>query len=307
MELGFIGLGRMGAGMVERMAKRGVRVVAYNRSPEKTKRIARKGAIPAYGIDEMIGKLPKRRIVWTMLPAGQATDDMINEVLKHLKRGDILIDGANDFYENAERHDRICREKGVIFFDCGVSGGVWGLKNGYTLMIGGDKSHFKDIEPACRALAPKGGYAYFGPAGSGHFVKSVHNIVEYVYLQGLAEGVGLLSSFKHPIDLRKATSVWQPASVIRSWLLDLTTSALGKPDFSDIEPKIGSVTIEELERTKNAVGGYAPAFDVATAIRKDTSGNFVLGKRLIAAVRNEFGGHAVERSSSTASKRRNER
>lgn len=296
MKIGFIGLGRMGSGMVERMVKHGIDVVAYNRTAEKTRGIVKKGAIPAYSLDELVSKLPNRKIVWIMLPAGQATDDMISEVAKHLSTGDILIDGANDFYQNAERHDSFCRKLGITFFDCGVSGGVWGLKNGYTLMIGGNKRYFKLIEPACRALAPKGGYAYFGPAGSGHFVKSVHNIIEYVYLEGLAEGAGLLSRFKYPISLRKAASVWQPASVIRSWLLDLTARALERKDFGNIEPKIGSVTIQELESTKNAVGGYAPAFDVATAIRKDTTHNFVIGKRLIAAVRYEFGGHAVEKS-----------
>lgn len=294
MKIGFVGLGRMGMGMVERMSDRGIGVVAYNRTAERTKEAARKGATASYSLEEMVRKLPSRKVVWIMLPAGDATETMIRSVLALLRPGDIIVDGANDFYGNAERYSKLCSKRGVRFFDAGVSGGVWGLKNGYTIMVGGPRRDFKAIEPFCRALAPKGGYAYFGPAGSGHFVKSVHNIVEYTYLQGLAEGVELLSRFKHPIDIAKATSVWEPASVVRSWLLELTTRALKRKDFRRIGTAIGSVTIDELQSTKNAVRAYAPAFDVAVAIRKDRSGRFSLGKRTIAAVRNEFGGHAVE-------------
>jgi len=295
MKIGFIGLGRMGYGMVERLLNNNLEVVAYNRSPEKTKEIAKKGAIPAYELEELINNLPEKKIVWVMLPAGEPTDAMIKKLIPMLKKGDIIIDGANDFYQNAEKHDKWCKEHDIYFFDCGVSGGIWGLEKGYTLMIGGPQSQFKHIEPFCKTLAPKGGYGYFGPVGSGHFVKSVHNIIEYTYLQGLAEGIELLDKFKHPIKLDKATSVWQPASVINSWLLDLTTKALRRPDFKDIGTEIGSVTIDELRKTKEAVKGYAPAFDIATKIREDKSDKFSLGKRTIAAVRNEFGGHKVEK------------
>jgi 6-phosphogluconate dehydrogenase len=295
MIIGFIGLGRMGFPMTERMIKNGIQVVAYNRSPEKVDLIKKKGAIPAYSIEEMLSKLPLRKIIWLMLPAGKPTDDMIKEIMPKLSKGDIIIDGANDFYGNAERHDAMCKKKGVHFFDIGVSGGIWGLKNGYTLMIGGNKTQFKTIEPLCKALAPQKGYGYFGPAGSGHFVKSVHNIVEYVYLQGLAEGVEILSKFKHPIPIDKVTEVWEPASVVRSWLLELTTRALRRPDFESIGTSIGSVTIDELNATKKSVKAYAPAFDVAVAIRRDKGKKFSLGKRTIAAVRNEFGGHIVEK------------
>ena len=212
-----------------------------------------------------------------------------------MRHGDSIIDGANDFYQNAERHAKLCAKKGVYFFDVGVSGGVWGLKNGYTLMVGGPKNQFKKIEPLCKALAPKGGYGYFGETGSGHFVKSVHNMVEYVYLQGLAEGVETLRRYKQPIDAAKVTSVWEPASVVRSWLLELTTVALQRSDFKNISPKIDSVTIDELNKTLKAVKGIAPAFAVATKIRRDKSNNFILGKRVIAAVRREFGGHGVRK------------
>ena len=230
-----------------------------------------------------------------MLPAGKVTDNMIKKLLPLLSKGDIIVDGANDFYENAEKHDKLCKKHGVYFFDCGVSGGIWGLKNGYTLMVGGPKNQFKYIEPFCKALSAKNGYGYFGNVGAGHFVKSVHNIIEYVYLQGLAEGVELLSKFKQPIDIVKATSVWRPASVVNSWLLDLANASLKRPDFKKISPKIGSVTIDELKKTAKSVKGYAPAFDVATKIRQDKSKRFILGKKTIAAIRWEFGGHAVKR------------
>ena len=295
MKIGFIGLGRMGFSMCERMLKHDIQIVAYNRSIDKTKALAKKGAIKSESIEELIQKLPKRKIIWLMLPAGEVTDKTILELLPLLKKGDIIIDGANDFYENAEKHNQECKVYDVNFFDIGVSGGIWGLKNGYTLMVGGKKELFKDIEPLCKALAPKNGYAYFGPAGSGHFVKSVHNIIEYVYLQGLGEGVELLSKFKHPIELQKATKVWEEASVIRSWLLELTTKALRDKDFKNVGTAIGSVTIEELQATKNSVKGFAPAFDAAVRMRKDKTNTFALGKRTIAAIRKEFGGHAVEK------------
>tara|TARA_Y100000310_G_C20698427_1_gene827401 strand:+ start:2492 stop:3391 length:900 start_codon:yes stop_codon:yes gene_type:complete len=296
MQIGFIGLGRMGLGMSERLIKNKFQIVGFNRSPERTKIFAKKGGRPTYSVEELVEKLPNKKIVWLMLPAGKPTEDTIKKLIKLLKKGDIIIDGANDFYKNAEKHSKLCSKKGIHFFDCGVSGGVWGLKNGYTLMVGGPKSQFKYIEPLCKSLAPKKGYGYFGKAGSGHFVKSVHNIVEYTYLQGLAEGVELLNKKLPKIDIKKATEVWGPASVINSWLLDLTNKALNRKDFSKIGTKIGSVTIQELQDTKKAVKGYAPAFDISVKIRK-TKGKqenkFKLGKRTIAAVRNEFGGHAV--------------
>jgi 6-phosphogluconate dehydrogenase len=295
MDIGFIGLGRMGFPMCERLIKNNMRVVAYNRSPDKVSELVIKGAVGVSTIAELVRQLPEKKVIWLMLPAGEVTDAMIKELLPLLKKGDIIIDGANDFYKNAQKHDVWCKKKGIHFFDCGVSGGIWGLQNGYTIMVGGPKEEFHRIEPFVKALAPEHGYAYFGPAGSGHFVKSVHNMVEYVYLQGLAEGVETLSKFEHPIDIAKATKVWEPASVVRSWLLELTTKALQRPDFKDIGTEIGSVTIEELNATKRSVKAYAPAFDVAVKIRRDKTDKFSLGKRTIAAVRNEFGGHAVQK------------
>lgn len=293
-EVGMIGLGRMGFGMSERLLKHKIRVIVYNRSQDKVAQIARKGAIPSKNLKDLVDKIKsKKKVVWLMLPAGKISTNTIKDLLKLLSKGDIIVNGANSFYKNAEKDDKLCRKKGVKFFDCGVSGGVHGLKNGYTLMIGGSKNEFKHIEPICKVLAPIKGYGYFGEVGSGHYVKSVHNIIEYTYLQGIAEGVELLN--KKNINLAKATEVWGPASVINSWLLDLTTKALKRSDFKHIGTEIGSVTIQELEETKKSVKGYAPAFDVAVKIRKDKSSKFSLGKRVIAAVRNEFGGHSVKK------------
>lgn len=295
-QIGFIGLGKMGFGMSERLLRHKCQVVAYNRSSDKTKKLARKGANAAFSYEELLEKLPNKKIVWLMLPAGKPTNDTIKKLIKLMNKGDIIINGANDFYKNAERHAKLCKKKGVNFFDCGVSGGIFGLKNGYTLMVGGPKKQFKYIEPFCKALAPVKGYGYFGPTGSGHYVKSVHNIVEYVYLQGLAEGVELLSKKSPKIDIKKATEIWIPASIIKSWLLNLTNKALNRPDFNKIGAEIGSVTMEELQKTNKSVKGYSPAFDAAVKIRKDKNKKrFSLGKRVISAVRNEFGGHKFKR------------
>lgn len=282
-------------GMTERLLKHNVRVVAYNRSQDKVKQITRKGAVPARSIEEMVGRLPARKIIWLMLPAGLPTDAMIKQLLPLLNRGDILIDGANDFFGTAQRHAKLCARRGVHFFDCGVSGGIWGKKNGYTLMFGGPKGPFPSLEPIAQALAPRGGYGYFGEAGVGHFVKSVHNIIEYIYLEGLGEGFELLQTFPKKIDLIKVAEVWQPSSVIRSWLLDLSTTALKRPDFKKIAPRIDSVTMEELQKTILTVKGDAPAFVAAVKTRKDQSKRLMAAKRLIAATRREFGGHGVKK------------
>jgi 6-phosphogluconate dehydrogenase len=298
-KIGMVGLGRMGFDMSQRLLKKGHKVIAYNRSPDKVREIAKKGASAAFSIEELVGKLgdgKDRRIVWLMLPAGEVTEKMIRKLLGLLKKGDVIVDGANAFYKEAEKHGKLCEKKGILFFDCGVSGGTHGLERGYTLMIGGSKKAFKYIEPFCRSLSPKKGYGYFGETGKGHYVKSVHNIVEYVYLQGLAEGVELLD--KRNIDLKKATEVWGPASVINSWLLDLTNTALKKPDFKKIGTKIDSVTISELMKTKNSVKGFTPAFDSSVKVRKSKGKEekkFKLGKKTIAAVRREFGGHKVRK------------
>ena len=294
MKLAIIGLGRMGFSMVERLVKNKHQVVAHNRTKEKVDEIAKKGAIPAYSLQEVVDKLDDKKIIWLMLPAGQITDDHIEKLLPLLKADDIIINGANSYYENAQRQSKLCSKSGVHLFDVGVSGGIWGLTRGYALMIGGPKAQFKFIEPFCKTLAPKEGYGYFGESGMGHYVKSVHNIIEYSFMQGLAEGVELLERKK--LDYKKAAKVWQPASIVSSALLDWMVDAFERPDFKDLSTKIGSVTIEELTQTVESVKGFAPGFQEARKIRLDTpEGKFDLGKKVIAGIRREFGGHAVEK------------
>ncbi len=291
--IGFIGLGRMGFSMSERLLRRGIGVIAYNRTPEKTRQLMKKGAVGVFSLEELVQKLHgKRRIVWMMLPGGNTTNAMIQKILPLLKKGDIVVNGANALYTEAQKHARWCEKYGVQYVDVGVSGGIHGLARGYALMIGGGASAFKRIEPVCRALAPKNGYAYFGAAGMGHFVKSVHNIVEYVYLEGLAEGAVLLK--KQGIDVQKAGRVWQSGSIVSGVLLDWMISAIQRKDFSRIAPHISSVTEGELAATVRSVSGFAPAFHAAMNVRSGKKqSEFDFGKRLIAAMRREFGGHAV--------------
>jgi 6-phosphogluconate dehydrogenase len=294
-EIGFIGLGRMGYGMSERLLRKGFKIVVYNRSQDKVRAIVKKGAKGAKDVEDLVSKLDSPRIVWLMLPAGKVTNEMINQLIDLLDKGDIIIDGANAFFKDAEKHGKLCAKKGIHFFDVGVSGGIHGLKKGYTLMIGGPKKQFSQIEEFCKALAPKGGYGYFGLAGSGHYTKAVHNIIEYIYLEGIAEGIEMLD--KKNIDIEKALNIWAPASVIKSWILDLAVLALGRKDFGKIKGEIRGVTMKELKDTKKAVGGYLPAFDQAVKIRKDSlrrSRKLLLGKKMIAAIRREFGGHSIE-------------
>lgn len=295
-----IGLGRMGYNMSLRLARSKKHVVVWNRSYDKTKALSRNKYIDgAATLVELVDKLGKgKKIIWLMLPAGAVTDNMIKELLPLLRRGDILINGANSFYKNAQRQATWCKKKGIHLFDAGVSGGVHGLTRGYALMIGGPKSQFKYIEPFVEILAPKKGYGYFGPVGSGHFVKSVHNIVEYVFMEGLAEGAELMGDFEHKIDVHKAFQSWQPASIVTSSLLDWAVDAMERPDFKTLEPNIMSVTLEELTDTVQAVKGtgYAKAFNESRGVRCCSPKNqFVDGKRLIAGIRREFGGHAVSK------------
>ncbi|MGB0757279.1 MAG: NADP-dependent phosphogluconate dehydrogenase [Patescibacteria group bacterium] len=296
MTIGIIGLGRMGYHMAERLLQHKKSVSVYNRTYSKTQSLMRKGAKGGKTLAEFIDTLDnKKRIVWLMLPAGKVTDNMISELIPHLKRGDIIVNGANAFYKNAQAQSKLTERYGIHLFDAGVSGGIHGLERGYALMFGGPKSQFKYIEPFAKVLAPKDGYGYFGDVGAGHYVKSVHNIVEYVYMQGLAEGVELLDGFEKPIDYKKAAKVWQPASIVSSALLDWMVDAFSRKDFKKIKTDIGSVTLQELTDTVRSVKAYAPAFEVARKIRLDKTKKFTLGKRVIAAIRREFGGHAVRK------------
>src|SRR3989344_8684829 len=233
MKLGFIGIGRMVFNMVLNMKDHKVEVVAYNRSPEPVKKIKKKGIRVAFSIDELMKKLPKQKIIWIMVTAGKPVDAVIKELLPYLNKNDIIIDGGNSFYKDSVRRYNYLKKKKIHFLDIGTSGGLSGARYGASLMIGGDKKIFKKIEPVCRAVSAKNGYAHVGPAGAGHFVKMVHNGIEYAILQAYADGFGLLCKGPYKnLDLRKIAATWKNGSVIRGWLVELAEEGFKK------EPKL---------------------------------------------------------------------
>jgi 6-phosphogluconate dehydrogenase len=296
MRIGFIGLGRMGANMVRRLLRNGHEVVAYNRTAEKTKEIAGEGAEAAFTIEELVGKLKKPRAVWIMVPAGDATEAQIEELLEHLEKGDTIIDGGNtNFHDDQRRHPAL-KKKGIDYVDAGVSGGIWGLANGFCLMVGGDPEPVKRLEPAFKDLAPVGGYLHTGGPGSGHYVKMVHNGIEYGMMQAYAEGFEIMHASDYPLDLQSIAKLWNHGSVVRSWLLELLEPALaGDQNLSRIKGWVadsgeGRWTIQE------AIDKDVPAPVITLSLlmrfrsRQDDS----YGAKVLAALRNEFGGHAVK-------------
>ncbi|HEU5376508.1 MAG TPA: decarboxylating 6-phosphogluconate dehydrogenase [Ktedonobacteraceae bacterium] len=297
MDIGFIGLGRMGANMVRRLLRDKHRVVAWNRTAAKTDEIVSEGAEGAYSIPELVEKLPTPRIIWVMVPSGQATDDMINEVAPLLAKGDIIIDGGNSNYKDSIRHGQELSAKGFQFMDAGTSGGIWGLKVGYCLMVGGEKATFEHVEPLLKTLAPPDGYLHCGPYGAGHFVKMVHNGIEYGMLQAYGEGFEILKASQYELDLHKVAHLWNQGSVVRSWLLELAEDAYQK-NGSDLGKIRGYVNDSGEGRwtVQQAIDTDVPAPVITLSLlerfrsRQDES----YTAKVIAALRNEFGGHEVK-------------
>jgi 6-phosphogluconate dehydrogenase len=300
MRIGFVGLGKMGMNMVKRLLNDGHEVVAYALTAESVKRAEDMGAVGAGSIDEMLEKLSPPRIIWLMVPAGKATEETITNASPILQKGDILIDGGNSLYKDSIRRAEELKKRGVSFLDVGTSGGVWGLKIGYCMMIGGDKGAFDKVEPVLKTLAPEKGYAHVGPHGAGHFVKMVHNGIEYALLQGYAEGFEIMSARKDfNLDLHKIARLWNQGSVVRSWLLELAENAFQKdPGLSSIRGFVedsgeGRWTVAE------AIEEDVPAPVITLSLlqrfrsRQDES----FSAKVIAALRNEFGGHSVKKSS----------
>jgi len=296
MELGIFGLGRMGGNMAVRLIQGGHRVVASNRSPDPVKEAEAQGAIAAYTLEEMVGKLEASpKIVWLMVPAGKVTDDTLDHVMTLLKPGDIIIDGGNSNFHDTQRRAQKVSAAGMHFMDCGTSGGIWGLKVGYSLMIGGEEDIFKHCEPIFKTLAPENGYGYMGTYGAGHFVKMVHNGVEYGMLQAYGEGFEIIEKSEFKPDLREVTRVWQNGSVVRSWLLDL--AALAFADDPELEKIRGYVDDSGEGRwtVQAAIDESVPAPVITLSLlarfasRQDES----FSAKVIAALRNQFGGHAV--------------
>jgi 6-phosphogluconate dehydrogenase len=297
MRIGFVGLGRMGANMVRRLLRDGHEVVAYNRTPEKTKEIAGEGATAAFSIAELVEKLEKPRAVWIMVPAGDATEAQIEELLEHLEAGDTIIDGGNTNFHDDQRRQRDLAAKGINYVDAGTSGGIWGLQVGYCLMVGGEKAAVEPLEPIFRSLAPEGGYLHVGGPGAGHYVKMVHNGIEYGLMQAYAEGFEIMHASSYELDLAAISELWMQGSVVRSWLLELAGRAFraNGPNLDHLKGYVedsgeGRWTVQE------AIDHDVPApvitLSLLTRFRSRQDDSY--GAKVLAALRNEFGGHAVK-------------
>ena len=298
MELAMVGLGRMGGNMAIRLVRGGHRVVAYNRTGSVTEQLAKENPPmeTAFSMEEIVSKLKPPRIVWLMVPAGKATDDQLEAILPLLQKDDIIVDGGNSKWREDEPHANRCAELGVRFMDCGTRGGVWGLKNGYALMIGGDKDVYDYMKPIWVTLAPPDGELYCGPHGAGHFVKMVHNGVEYGMLQAYGEGYEILKASKFNLDLHAIARNWNHGSVVRSWINELAEDAFSKnPDLSGIKDWIadsgeGRWTVEAAMDTDVP----APVLTLSLLERFRSRQEASFAAKVIAIIRNEFGGHEVK-------------
>ncbi len=295
MELGMIGLGKMGINMVFRLLEGGHKVVVFNRTRSKEEPVKNKGAVGTDSIEELVSKLPAPRIVWLMVPAGATTDLMLEEVSKYVEKGDIIIDGGNSYYKDSIRRYDMLKEKGINFLDAGTSGGIWGLKEGYCSMVGGEKEIFEYCEPIFKTLAPENGYLYTGKSGAGHYVKMVHNAIEYGMMEAYAEGFEILKASDFNIDLTEVTELWRHGSVVRSWLLDLANNAFKlDPELKNLGPTVddsgeGRWTLKEA--IDNAVPAPVLAESVFARFRSRQENSFA--NRVLAALRHQFGGHPV--------------
>jgi 6-phosphogluconate dehydrogenase len=296
MQLGMVGLGRMGANMTTRLIRGGHTMVAYDRDPTAVQRSVGDGATGASSLAELVSKLSAPRAVWIMVPAGDPTDSTIGELLGLLQPGDAIIDGGNSRWTDSKQRYLRCKDKGVSFVDAGTSGGVWGLANGYCLMVGGDDDAVKRVEPIFLTLAPPDGYAHVGPSGAGHFSKMVHNGIEYGMLAAYGEGFEILEKSEYDYDLHQLASIWRYGSVVRSWLLELLELALkGDPNLAKVKGWVAD-SGEGRWTVQAAIDEDVPAPVITASLmsrfvsRQDES----FSAKIIAALRNEFGGHAIK-------------
>jgi 6-phosphogluconate dehydrogenase len=295
-----IGLGRMGMNMARRLLGGGHEVVAYNRSAGKIEEIVTEGAIGAFSMEEIIRHLEPPRIAWLMLPAGHVVDDHIQTLSAMLSPGDILVDGGNSYFKDDIRRAKILAERKIHYLDAGVSGGIWGLRVGYCTMVGGDRDIFNKIAPILETLAPKNGYLYCGKIGAGHFVKMVHNGIEYGMMQAYGEGFEILSASEYAegFDYGDIAQLWNQGSVIRSWLLELAENAFRKEnDLSDIRGTVqdsGEGRWTVLQAVETGVPAEVITISLMRRFRSRQQDPFT--ERVLAALRREFGGHATESS-----------
>ena len=297
MQLGLIGLGRMGAGLAGRLRDGGHDVVGFDLSQENVERLVRSGSRGAGSIPELVAQLAPPRAVWVMVPHGAPTRQTVESLLPLMAKGDVLVDGGNSHFPESVAHGKLCAGHGVHFLDVGVSGGVWGQKEGFNLMIGGAKEAFGRLEPVFRTLAPPGGYAHVGANGAGHFVKMIHNAIEYSMLQGIAEGFECLQRSEFDLDLAQIAALWQQGAVVRSWLLELLGNAFREEgnalerigDHVD-DSGTGRWTVEYAL----AQGIPVPSISISLYERFDSRLEKRFAHQVIAALRNQFGGHAVK-------------
>jgi 6-phosphogluconate dehydrogenase len=298
MEMGIVGLGKMGLNMATRLARRGHTIAGTARSPESLEHLRAAGGRPAKDVAELVASLTPPRLLWLMVPAGAVTDEVLRDAAARLSRGDIVVDGGNSNYHDSMRHGEELKAKGIGFLDSGTSGGIWGLENGYCLMVGGEAEHFRRAEPILRDLAPPDGYLHTGPVGSGHFVKMIHNGIEYGMMQAYGEGFEILEKSRFPLDLKAVAAVWNHGSVVRSWLLELLESALGKdPELAGIRGYVedsgeGRWTVQEAQDLSIP----APVLTLSLQARFRSRQEESFSAKVAAALRNEFGGHAVKKA-----------
>ena len=305
MDIGIVGLGRMGGNMARRLARRGVRVVGFDPDPGVRAALADEGTIQAAATSiALVHALQPPRVVWLMVPAGATTELVVQDVWPEMQRGDVLVDGGNANYKDSQRRAAALQSAGIHFVDCGVSGGIWGLENGYALMFGGSDEGARMLAPYARLLAPAEdrGWLHCGPAGSGHFVKMIHNGIEYGMMQAMAEGFALLEGKREfALDLGAIAEAWRHGSVVRSWLLDLTAEFLAKDaSLGGVAPFVadsgeGRWTVNEAVEQ----GVSAPVLALALMSRFDSQGKADFAHRMLAMMRKGFGGHAVKSGGET--------
>ncbi|MHB9102036.1 MAG: phosphogluconate dehydrogenase (NAD(+)-dependent, decarboxylating) [Sulfuricella sp.] len=302
MQLAMVGLGKMGGNMVRRLRRGGIEVVGYARSPDVVAGLAaEEGMVAASSVADAVTKLQSPRVVWLMLPSGEPTENQIRELAPLLAKGDIVVDGGNSNYKDSQRRGAWLAEQGIGFMDAGTSGGIWGLENGYCLMVGATPEVAKIMEPVLKVLAPAPdrGWAHVGPIGSGHFTKMIHNGIEYGMMQAMAEGLELLRGKQEfSLDLAQITELWRHSSVVRSWLLDLTAEGLKQDQTLDkVAPYVADsgegrwTVVEAVEQ-----GVAAPVLTLALQMRFASQNETGYGYRLLSMMRNAFGGHAVKQT-----------
>ncbi len=302
MRMALIGLGKMGGNMARRLCRGGVEIVGFNRSSGIVNSLAEEeGMLPATSLKDAVDQLSAPRVVWLMLPCGEPTEEAINELIPMLEDGDVIVDGGNSNYHDTQRRGAMLATHSINYVDSGTSGGIWGLDNGYCLMVGGSDEAMAHVTPALKVLAPgpERGWAHVGPVGSGHFTKMIHNGIEYGMMQAMAEGFALMKGKEEfDLDLAQVSELWRHSSVVRSWLLDLTADAL-KVDqkLGDVAPFVPDsgegrwTVIESIDQ-----GTAAPVLSLAMSMRftsQDTEG---YDFKLLSMMRNAFGGHAVKRT-----------